>query len=332
MTGPRRDGRPSDRARSPHSHATINVKRESECPRMVGDSNLVSGSISRRTVLKGLGGSTMLGGAAVGATTTVAGEVRDGQATIDIAAEANPIDKTITVGPDEETRIEVDLAYAVPVPSVKFAGRTCTTQLTPRDGSEFVVGLHAPNVGDGEPDSLGSLIGVTPFRTGKHEGGCVGRRLGGPTAVPARQRERAPRGEDRRYRHPVARADVFPAAEREELRPAPAELSDRSDQNGRWTGEGYRDDHVLTRPVVRPRSVRFVRSSGGAGTTSRRIRSPPRRPGTPLHGTRSGPSGSEPHDDPSRPTDPGRRPRDRFSRATASFSTAKGANNPRILL
>ena len=53
---------------------------------------------------------------------------------------------------------------------VKFAGQTCTTTLTPRDDSEFAIGLHSLDVGSGEPYKLDSLVGVTPYLTGEHSG------------------------------------------------------------------------------------------------------------------------------------------------------------------
>lgn len=135
---------------------------------MVGEEDSTPRTPRRRTVLKGIGAATTIGGGFIStAAASPPNRVQDGQVALDIAPKAEQIDKTISVGPNKQ--VNVELAYAVPVKYVKFAGRTCTTTLTPRDDSEFAIGLHAPNVGNGEPDSLKSLVGVTPYLTGEHE-------------------------------------------------------------------------------------------------------------------------------------------------------------------
>lgn len=101
---------------------------------------------------------------------------------------ANIAIKAQTAKPDlTDDDFPVPDAYILELPRVKFEDVEGTIALPVKpDGSgavspnatfwyeatnnapAFVVGLHAPGVGDGKPDSLSSLIGVRPLRPGKY--------------------------------------------------------------------------------------------------------------------------------------------------------------------
>ncbi|MFB6252505.1 MAG: hypothetical protein ABEI27_12625 [Halobellus sp.] len=91
--------------------------------------------------------------------------------------------QTATVDPKDGDDFPVPDAYIVELPRVKFEADEGTIALPVKKNQQgtpvpwfkaknnapaFVVGLHSPEVGTGEPDSLSSLIGVRPFTPGKY--------------------------------------------------------------------------------------------------------------------------------------------------------------------
>ncbi|MFB6111967.1 MAG: hypothetical protein ABEJ35_05460 [Halobacteriaceae archaeon] len=136
--------------------------------------DMSGGTYSRRTALKLMGGTALLGTGAIG-TASARG------ANIAIAEQTARGDPT---GTDD---FPVPDAYIVRLPRVKFEADTGTIALPVKPDEDgkvspdatfwyeatdnapaFVVGLHSPQVGNGRPDSLSSLIGVRPFRPGKY--------------------------------------------------------------------------------------------------------------------------------------------------------------------
>lgn len=96
-------------------------------------------------------------------------------------------EQTATEDPKDKDDFPVPDAYILELPRVKFEDDEGTIALPvkPDENGEvspnatfwyeatdnapaFVVGLHSPDVGNGKPDSLSSLIGVRPFRPGKY--------------------------------------------------------------------------------------------------------------------------------------------------------------------